>query len=48
MVVKERLMLRVEFEALILEVVSLLEYGLKLDGQRVVNEVVFNSGLEFL
>jgi hypothetical protein len=48
MVIKERLMLGIEFEALILEVVPFLEDRLKLECERVIDELVLDGGLELL
>jgi hypothetical protein len=48
MVIKEGLMLGVEFEALILKVIPLLEDGLELDCEGVVDELILNGRLELL
>jgi hypothetical protein len=46
MVVEEALVLGVEFEAFVLEVVALFEDGFQLEGEGVVDELVFDDGFE--
>jgi hypothetical protein len=46
MVIKEGLILGVEFEALILKVIPLLEDGLELDCESVVDELILNGRLQ--
>jgi hypothetical protein len=46
MIIQECLVLRIEFEALVLEVVSFFEDSFKLQGKGVVDELVLDGGLE--
>lgn len=48
MIVQKRLMLRVQFEALIFKIVAFLEDCLQLEGESVVDELVLDGRLELL
>lgn len=45
-IIKECLMLGIEFKTLILKIVPFFEYGLKLQGECITDELVLDSGLE--